>query len=205
MLVGLLVAVALTVASALLRRAAGGARPLMRAAARRLGGRLDPASESSQYPAILVELDGHLLRAVGWPVDFYANGAEPPPFLEVCTPVEGVAAPIRIVRRSVLTRLLPLLSEDLRKTADADVPEAGISIFGAHHAAWAPALFEAHPSWILLELDYGTLRVLTQEPQQETYGAEAVAGAVRNFASTVPEILLAAGVTRSSHLGGRGQ
>lgn len=199
MVIGLLLAFGLVAAWIFLRRRDRGAHAVMRSAARRLGGALDPACENVRCPAILTEIDGHLLRASGWPLEGEASGAEVPPYLEVCTPVEGVASPVLVVRRSVLSRLLPLLREDLRKTADADIPADGISIFGAHHATWAPRLFEKHRSWILLEIDDRMLRVLTCDPQDGEFDAETVERTVRAFASSVTRILTAAGVTGPQH------
>ena len=199
MIVGLLLAVGLVAAWLVVRRRDRGVRATMQAAAKRLGGALDPACEDARCPAILTEIGGHLLRASGWPLEGEASGADVPPYLEVCTPVEGVASPILVVRRSVLSRLLPLLREDLRQTADADIPAEGISVFGAHHAPWAPPLFEKHRSWILLEIDDRMLRVLTCDPQDGGLDAESVERTVRAFAASVTRILVAAGVTGPRH------
>jgi hypothetical protein len=199
LLIAVAIGVALTVARVHLRRRERGIEATMSSAARRLGGRIDPLSENVRCPAILADVDGHLIRISGWPAEGEGASIELPPYLELCTPVEGIGSPLLVVRRSVLTRLLPLLSEDLRKNADADIPEAGISIFGAHGSTWAPRLFEAHRAWILVELDHRMLRVLTTDPQNGRFTAEAAERAVREYAAAVSSIVAAATIDASRH------
>jgi hypothetical protein len=194
--IGLTLVLAATAVWILVRRRRIGPHAIVRASARRLGGRIDPASERMRFPAILVDMDQRLIRAAGWPSDSEACGAEHPAYLEICTPVEGVTSPILVVRRSVIQRLLPLLTEDLRKHSVRS--GESVCVFGAHPALWACSVFEAKPNWVLLELDSRMLRVLTADPQETGFGAQAVESAVRQFRAAVPGILFAAGLTDSA-------
>jgi hypothetical protein len=194
---GLLLAVALASCAPFVRRRLGRARRRMRGCARRLGGRLDPATEGARSPAVLAELDGRLVRAAGWPDD-----ASPAPYLEICTPVEGVTSPLVVVRRSEAARLRPLVGDEVRRLPVAEHASGVVAVYG-HAAAWSGRLFERHPTWVLLELDYRMLRVLTRDPQAAPFDAAAAERAVRGFGAAVPAILAAAGLTKSSARGRR--
>jgi hypothetical protein len=199
---GILVTVVLTVAVAAVRGRLGRERALIRAGARRLRGRLDPTSEHSVAPALLVELDGRLLRAVGWPADASSSGADSSPYLEICTPLEGSTSPVIALRRTEAARLLPLLGDEVRRLPSWDAT-GSVCVLGHHSVAWAGKFFDRHASWALLELDGGLLRILTTDPQRDGFDAAAIEHAVRGFAAAVPTILLAAGVTNSSAHGGQ--
>jgi hypothetical protein len=194
--VGLLLALALVATWSYARRRFAPARTIVRGGARRLGGRIDPASERSATPALLVEMDGRLLRAVGWPEVPDDEHPRLAPFLEVCTPIDGSTAPVVAVRRSVLASLARHLGEDGRRLAASPAPGA-VAVVGAA-AGWAGRIVDEHEAWALLELDAGSLRVLTTHPQSNGYDAVALEAAVREFSAAVPAILLAAGITDSS-------
>lgn len=194
--VGLLLALALVAAWSFARRRFAPARSIVRGGARRLGGRIDPASERSTAPALLVEIDGRLLRAVGWPEELDDEHPRLAPFLEICTPIDGTTAPVVAVRRSVLASLAGHLGEDGRRLAACPAPGA-VAVAGAA-AAWAGRIVDGHEAWALLELEAGALRVLTTHPQANGYGAAALEAAVREFSDAIPAILLAAGITDSS-------
>jgi hypothetical protein len=194
---GILVTVLLTDVVSAVRGRVARERSLIRAGARRLRGRLDPTSEHSFAPALLVELDGRLLRAVGWPAASRASATEPSPYLEICTPLEGSSSPVIALRRTEAPRLLPLLGDEARRLPSWE-PSGAVCVLGHHSAMWTGKLFERHASWALLELDGGLLRVLTTDPQRDSFDGAAIEHAVRGFAAAVPTILLAAGLTNSS-------
>lgn len=118
-------------------------------------------------------------------------------------PVEGVTSPLVAIRRAAAPKLNPLLGNTVPRHPVVELPESGLSICGHNAAPWAGRIFDRHPTWVMLEIDSRMLRVLTSEPQAERFDATALENAVRTFASTVPEILVAAGLTDSSARGGR--
>jgi hypothetical protein len=174
------------------RRGPGRALLMMRVAAGRLGGRVDPATGGSRAPALLAEVDGLLVRAAAWPAD---ADPSPPPYLEICTPVEGVVSPVVAFRRDEAARLALLFARDARRRPPAAGSVGCVAVFCAQPAPWCGPLFDARPSWMLLELDARMLRVLTNDPRAARFGAVAIEGAVREFAAVVPSVLEAAGVT----------
>jgi hypothetical protein len=177
-------------------------RRLFKRAARLVGGRLDPASESARFPAVLVELEGQLIRAVLWPLDVDEDQVARPPYLEVCTPVDGIAAPVSAVRRSEEAKLLPLLRER-RTDVWAETERAcDVAISSPRSGLWAAEAIAEHPTWTALELDRGRLRVLTNHPQTETFDAKAVADAIIEFARSLPDVGVAAGLPHLSRFDG---
>jgi hypothetical protein len=198
LLLGLLVAAVWTLYFHIPRRT----RRLFKRAARLVGGRLDPASESARFPAVLVELEGQLIRAVLWPLDVDEDQVARPPYLDVCTPVDGISAPVSAVRTAEGSRLLPLLSQR-RAEVWAETERAGdVTISSPKSSVWAAEAVAAHPTWAALELDRGRLRVLTNHPQFETFDANAVAGAILEFARSLPDVGKAAGLPTRARVDG---
>jgi hypothetical protein len=175
------------------------ARRAFQLAARSLGGRVDPASESARYPAILVEFDGLLIRAVLWPIDLDEEQDSRPPFLEICTPVDGIPSPARAIRPSEEAGILPLLRKRRAETwTDAEhATEPALS--SPRPSAWAIQALESHPSWVVVELDRGRLRVLTNHPASEPFEAPAITAAIHEFTKSLPEVAVAAGLPQLSH------
>jgi len=164
----------------------------MRRAARRLGGRLEPGSAQTHAPALLVELDGVLVRA-GLVV---SDGAPASRVLELCTPVDGVSTSVVAVRRSSCVAVA-LVDEDLRRQPATAFPSIGVAVYGANGAAWAARVLEGRRSWVLLELDSRMLRVVAADVCDGAPDARAVESVVREFAACVPGVLEAAGATTS--------
>jgi hypothetical protein len=195
--IGLLLALVLVAAWTLAQRKLAPARAIVRGAARRLGGRIDPASEHAASPALLVELDGRLLRAVGWPEDPGAPHVRLAPYVEICTPVDGTATPVLAVRRSSLTALTRYFVDEGRRLTASSAGNA-VALASGASAAWAVRVVEEHASWALVELEPGSLRVLATDPQSTGYDAAALERAVREFSAALPAILVAAGLADSS-------
>jgi hypothetical protein len=198
LLLGLLVAAGWTLYFRIPRRT----RRTFRNAARALGGRLDPASESARFPAILVEFDGLLVRAVLWPLDLDEEQATQPPFLEVCTPVDGIPTPVRSVRQSDEACVLPLL----RKRRGESWPDTNKACestgVNARPAAWAEYVIASHPTWSVVELDRGRLRILARPHAAEHFDTKAVTHEVLEFANTLPAVASAAGLPQLSRVHG---
>lgn len=174
-----------------------GTRPVVREAARRLGGRIDPASEDPRCPAVLVELNNRLIRVVGWPLRERPYLDEHPPYIEIYSPIDVDIRPILVVRRNVANTLLGILYPDGPVPSAKEGDELCDSYFGplpAHASAW----FEQNPSWVLLEIDGRLVRILTDDPQREFFGSHSIEGSVRAFGECVPEILRSAGPADSS-------
>jgi hypothetical protein len=177
-------------------------RRTFKRAARVLGGRIDPASESARFPAILVDFDGLLVRAVLWPLDTDEEQQTLPPFLEICTPVDRIPTAVRVIRRIDEPRLRPMLrSRRAGSWMDADT-EYEVTPPALRASSWAATALDTHPSWVLVELDRGRLRVLTNHPETHAFESKAIAQAILEFARALPEVATGAGLPQLARVHG---
>ncbi|HQR40274.1 MAG TPA: hypothetical protein PLF26_17965 [Blastocatellia bacterium] len=170
----------------------------MRVAARRLGGRLDPAGERARTAAILVELDGRLLRISYARRDGRRPTRGAPPAIEICTPVENSAPLVAAVRVSDESWALDLVGRDVTSEPLTERAHDGVLIYGLHTSLWAAALVRDEPSIAILELDSRMLRVVACNRVSTTLDAAAIERLVLEFSGYLPAALKAAGVSGPS-------
>lgn len=198
LLVGIPPLIAVVVGVLVVRRWVGSPAAHMRGAARRLGGRMDPAGESSRSAAMLVELGGCLLR-VSYPrSEGRRLSREMPPSVEVCTPVENTALPVAVVRLSDESWALDLVGIDTMAEPIAERARDGVLLYGQQTAVWAVAQLRKHDELAFIELDSRMLRAVTCDRDGKALDGTAIERLVRSFASLLPEVLRAAGVSGSS-------
>lgn len=176
---------------------------IIRRGARRLGGRFDPLNEGTRDPALLVEIDGRLLRVRETIVARDEPVRARDRYLEICTPIEGVADRLLVARRSAAARLEPFLNREAGSKRSVHVACDDVTVIGWPPAAWIGRAFQGHTSWVLLELDSRMLRVLTVDLQLRFANVDTLEQAVREFANSVSGLLAAAGVSDGSARRGR--
>jgi hypothetical protein len=189
---------AVTVGVLLVRRWIGWPASRMRAAARRLNGRLDPFGERSRSAAILTELEGRLLRVSHVAVESRGGSRSRSHALEICTPVENSGATVAAVRIADEPWALDLVSRDVTSEPMTELADEGVLLYGRSITHWPAVIFRDQPAWAILELDSRMLRVVTCCRDEQPFDADAIERLVRGFASVLPGVLRSAGVSGSS-------